>query len=168
MKLSLALLLATVAGAAGQTPTPVAHLDTETYVGKWYEIAAYPTKADKKCVGDQFSLFAEGDKPRRFEIVTSCRLQDGSVDTHNKDAVADKAGDGRMKIKTIWPFSAKQWVLALGSQNEWALVGSPNRKTLFILSRTDTLTPEVLEQIKAEAARQGFDVGKLVMVKQGL
>jgi apolipoprotein D and lipocalin family protein len=168
MKLSLAFLLATAAGAFGQAPTPVAHFDPEKYVGKWYEIAGYPAKVDKKCVGNQFSLFAEGDKPRRFEIVTSCRLQDGTVDTHNRDAVADKAGDGRLKIKTIWPFSTKSWVLALGPQYEWALMGSPNRKTLSIMARTDTLTPEVLAQIKAEAAKQGFDLGKLAMVKQGL
>jgi apolipoprotein D and lipocalin family protein len=168
MKLTLGLLLAAAAAAAGQTPTPVAHLDIDKYVGKWYEIAAYPVKAEKKCVSDPFWLFAEGDKPRRVEIVTSCRLQDGSVDVHNKDAVQDKSGDGRLNIRTIFPFTTKYWVFAVAPDYQWALVGNPNKKTLWIMARGETLTPEVMDQIKAEAAKHGFDVGKLVLMKQGL
>jgi lipocalin len=45
----------------------------------------------------------------------------------------------------------------------WALVGTPNRKDLWIYSRAKTLPPDTLAAIKAQAAAEGFDVRKLVM-----
>jgi lipocalin len=45
----------------------------------------------------------------------------------------------------------------------WALVGTPNRKNLWIYSRTKTLPPDTLTAIKAQAVAEGFDAGKLVM-----
>ena len=62
--------------------------------------------------------------------------------------------------------STPYWVLATGPAYEWALVGSPKHKTLWILSRTSTLDPAVLMQIKSTATAQGFDLTKLITVAQ--
>ncbi len=74
----------------------------------------------------------------------------------------DKAGDGKLTVTHFWPFTQKRWVLALGPAYEWALVGSPNHKSLWILSRTPTLKPEVLADIKSRAAAQGFDPARMI------
>jgi apolipoprotein D and lipocalin family protein len=42
-------------------------------------------------------------------------------------------------------------------------VGAPNRKFLWILSRTPELDANIIESLKAVARREGFDVEKLTV-----
>ncbi len=78
--------------------------------------------------------------------------------------VADTLGDGKLKVSYLWPFSQKYWVLAVGPEYTWALVGNPNHKELWVLSRTETMNPEMLEEIKSKAAAEGFEGAKLIQV----
>jgi apolipoprotein D and lipocalin family protein len=74
--------------------------------------------------------------------------------------------DGRLKVMKLWPFTTKYWVLALGPDYGWSLVGSPNHKSLWIYSKSPTLAPDVLAQIEAQAAAEGYPVAKLVLTPQ--
>jgi len=161
--LSGVLVLGASAGWA-QPATPVAKLDLNQLTGAWYEIAHLPVKSEKHCVADGRLLYALGDKPGRFQMVSSCRMKDGYIDVRNNNGrVADKSGDGKMKVATLWPLSRKYWVLALGPENGWALVGTPNHKSMWILSRTE-MKPETLNEVKAKASSEGYDLGKLIVV----
>jgi lipocalin len=46
------------------------------------------------------------------------------------------------------------------------MVGSPNHKSLWVLAKSVSLAPDVLDGIKAQAAAQGFDPAKLVLIPQ--
>jgi apolipoprotein D and lipocalin family protein len=112
-------------------------------------------------------LYAEGDKPGRFQFVAACQRRDASTDSINKTGRAeDKSGDGHLQLRLFWPFWTKYWVFAVGPDYEWALVGTPNHKQLWVLSRQTTLPAEVLAGIRTRAAGEGFDPAKLVMTPQ--
>ena len=152
------------AGALGQAATAVPKLDMGRFVGVWYEVARISAKKDK-CASDALAIYTAGDKKRRWALVNSCKAKDGSIGTKNGVVKAqDKSGDGRLKVAYTWPFYHKQWVLAVGPEYEWALVGSANHKTLAVLSRTSTVGAETMAGIRAKAAGEGFEVGKLVGV----
>lgn len=162
---ALALLGAISAGA--QSVTAVPKLDMTRFLGVWYEVAWYPNKLEKHCVSDALTIYTVGDKKRRFAEVRSCKTEGDNIDTRNAVAKPqNKSGDGKLKVTYLWPFSKKEWVLAVGPEYEWALVGSPNRKFLWVLSRRTRMDAEVLAGIRAQAAGQGFDVGKLVAMPQ--
>ena len=152
--------------ASAQTVTAVPALDLNRYMGKWYELAVFPNKPEKACTSNTVALFAIGYKPNRFLVVTSCQTQNGISESRTASGKRDKAGDGRIKLSYVWPFSSKEWVLALGPDYDWALVGSPNHKLLRILSRTPTLRPELLADITAKAAAEGFNPTKLITMPQ--
>ena len=62
------------------------------------------------------------------------------------------------------------WIIALGESEpdapyEWALVGTPDRRFLWILARQPCLPPKVLADLKAQARCLGFDVKSLVIAK---
>ncbi len=152
--------------ALGQTVTAVPKLDLKQFMGTWHEVARYPNKAEKQCVSDAVQLFAERYKANQFTIVSNCQTTTGPSDASNHNGKADKSGNGMLKVTTIWPFSRKLWVLALEPNYEWALVGSPNHKSLWILSRTAVMKPEVLAEIEAKAAAEGFDTSKLIPFPQ--
>ena len=151
----------------GQTVSAVPKLDLNQYMGTWYEIARLPTKAEKKCVSDVLVLYALGDKPNSFQMGTSCHLKNGASDVRDADGKRyKKSDDGRLKLTRLVLFSTKYWVLDLAPDGSWALVGSPNHKQLWILSRTAVLSPEVLTALEAKASAQGFKTGKLITVPQ--
>lgn len=151
-----------------QAVTAVPALDLERFSTTWYEIARLPWKGEKKCVRDGLQLYASGEKAGRLEQVTSCVYKNGFANVTNQNLKLQdkKVADGRLETSFLLFFHRKQWVLALEDNYEWALMGSPNHKQLWVLGQTSTLTPDVLATVKAKAAAQGFDVGKLVTVTQ--
>jgi apolipoprotein D and lipocalin family protein len=164
----LGLLLSAVQTTAAQSPSAVPNLDLNRYMGIWYEVGRLPNKHEKQCVSDAIVLFALADKPHRFQVVNSCVGRDGHSNIRNANGKpADKTGDGKLKVSYTWPFSAKYWVLAVDPAYEWVLVGSPNHKLLWILSRTATLESQVLANIEAKATAEGFATSKIISPQPG-
>lgn len=160
------MMISGAQAARAQTVTPVPKLDLNRYTGVWYEITRFPPKAEKKCLNDGMVLYALGEKPGHLQMSTTCQLENGSPDSWGNTGKMDKAGDGRLKLGRFWPFTHKYWVLAAGTGYEWALVGTPNHKSLWVLSRTRTLSSDVLSSIEAQARAQGFNTDKLVPMPQ--
>jgi apolipoprotein D and lipocalin family protein len=162
----LSALIAAAMPAAGQTASAVPKLDPNHLLGTYYVIARYPIKRERQCLGDELVLFALGDKKRSIQIVTSCRMKADNSIGWNASGRLSKEGDGKIKLAWIWPFTTKYWILDLAPDAGWALVGSPNRKSLCILSRTSTLSPEARAGIESTAIAQGFHTAKLIQIKQ--
>ena len=160
--LGVVAVLLVQGGAWGQAATAVPQLEMKRFTGVWYEVARIPRKKDK-CATDALAIYTAGDKAGRWALVNSCKAKDGSIETKNGTVKRQdkKGGDGRLKVAYTWPFYGKQWVLAVGPEYEWALVGSPNHKMLAVLSRTSTLGAEAMAGIKAQAA-----AGKMVALPQ--
>lgn len=162
----LCLLLTMARMSSGQAVRPVPKLDLNQFTGAWYIVSRLPNKREKECVSDSFVEITLADKPNRFQLVNACRVKTGEMEANNASGKQDKSGDGRLKASYLWPFSTKYWVLALGPESAWALVGSSSHKNLWVFSRTTSLPPEMLSEIKAQAVAQGFDTSKLVSQPQ--
>ncbi len=147
-------------------PLPVSEFDLARYLGDWYEIARFPNRFEKKCDRDVTARYRATGKPGRITVENSCRRADGRITVARGYGKAVGEG-GRLKVSFFRPFWAKYWVLALDPEYRWSLVGEPKRQYLWILSRTPELGADLLQEIKARAAAQGFDVGKLEMTRQG-
>jgi apolipoprotein D and lipocalin family protein len=84
--------------------------------------------------------------------------------------VADKAGPtSRLKVRFAPAFLSwlpmvwgDYWVLDLTDDYGAALVGTPDREYLWVLSRTPALADSTWRRLLATAAGQGFDVARLV------
>jgi apolipoprotein D and lipocalin family protein len=152
--------------ASAQRATPVAQLDPNRLIGTYFDIARYPIKREKHCVGEEMVLYALGDKPNTVQIVTSCQLKGNTSDSWNASGKFSLAGNGQLKLSAIWPFTTRYWILALAPDYSWALVGTPNHDSLWILARATTLPPGTLAAIEALASAQGFNPSKLVQITQ--
>jgi len=155
-----------VASGVAQTTAPVTQLNPTSFMAAWHTIARYPDKREKSCVSDEQTLYALGDKPNTFQLVTSCRLKLDNWDGWNQAGRLDPGGSGRMRLTWFWFIRSDYWVIATAPDYSWALVGTPNHKSLWVLAKADTLAAGVLDGIKSQAAAQGFDPGKLVLIKQ--
>lgn len=134
----------------------------DRYLGTWYEIARYPNRFQKECVAVTagYSLRPDGD----IRVVNACRkgTLDGKVKRiEGKAWVADRATNAKLKVRFFWPFWGAYWIIDLGEAYEYAVVGHPKRKYLWILSRTPDMAPELYEAIVERLVEQGYDPGRL-------
>jgi apolipoprotein D and lipocalin family protein len=165
---ALAILLALCAAvpAPGQTPTAVAKLDLNQFIGTWYVIERLPIHREKLCIGDEMVLYALGDKRNSFQMVTSCALKDDNSNFWDDKGKLDPAGSGALKLSCFLFLHCKYWVLATAPDYTWMVVGTPNHKSIWILSKTTTLAPDALSAAVAQASAAGFDPTKLVKIPQ--
>lgn len=168
----MATLMVTVAvgGAGAAEPNrAVAALDLDRYAGTWHEIAHLPMFFQRQCVGDitaTYTAKAGGD----IEVRNACRTRDGSRDESVGVArgVPGKPGELKVRFAPAWlswvpGVWADYWVIALDPGYQWAVVGGPSRKYLWILSRTPTMTRAQYDQLVADAAAKGYPTDKLIV-----
>jgi apolipoprotein D and lipocalin family protein len=63
-------------------------------------------------------------------------------------------------LPMVW---ADYWVIELDPDYRWAVVGSPSRKYLWVLSRTPSMDAGQFRAIRNRAAARGYPVERLVM-----
>jgi apolipoprotein D and lipocalin family protein len=144
----------------------VPFVDVQKYLGTWYEIATIPQRFQKGCVGvtAQYSLRKDGD----IEVINTCRqgTLDGKIRAvHGKAWVVDKKTNAKLRVRFFWPFSGAYWVIGLDADYQWAIVGHPDRKYLWILSRTPQMDDALYDELLKLIAVQGYD---LTLIKKTL
>jgi apolipoprotein D and lipocalin family protein len=80
--------------------------------------------------------------------------------------VVEGSDNARLKVSFFWPFKSDYWVIGLDPDYRWAVVGNPNRKYLWLLSRTPQLPKPLLDAALASASAQGFDLSQLRYTQQ--
>lgn len=140
----------------------VPHVDLERYLGTWYEIATIPQSFQKGCVGvtAEYSLRPDGD----IQVVNTCiqGTLDGNVRrVRGKAWVVDKTSNAKLKVRFFWPFWGSYWIIGLDPDYQWAVVGHPGRKYLWILSRSPQMEDALYGQILELIAGQGYNLSRI-------
>jgi len=140
----------------------VDHVDIERYMGTWYEIAKLPQRFEKGLVGvtATYSLLPNG----KVRVLNKGYKRDfnGKTKTAEGRAVAvDAKTNAKLKVSFFWPFAGDYWILELGKDYEYAVVGEESRKYLWILSRTPQMDDAIYNDLVRRLQTKGFDVSKL-------
>jgi apolipoprotein D and lipocalin family protein len=73
----------------------------------------------------------------------------------------DRATNAKLEVSFFRPFWGDYWIIDLGRDYEYAVVGHPSRDYLWILSRTPTMDTAVYDAIVARLRAQGYEVERL-------
>lgn len=171
--LSLGFLGANLVLAQQPPLTVVPDLDLQKYSGRWYEIARFPNRFQEKCVGDVTAEY----QPRpdgRVTVTNRCRTRDGEID--DAEGLARRlegAPPSALEVRfapAFLSFLPNVWgdyqVMALDDGYTHSLVGTPDRKYLWVLARTPSLDEATYQRLLDVAAAQGFDTTKMVKTRQ--
>jgi apolipoprotein D and lipocalin family protein len=143
----------------------VQQVDLKRYLGQWYEIARYPNRFQKNCQESSasYALRDDGD----IEVLNRCKDSGDGKQRQSKGHawVVDSASNAKLKVSFFWPFRGDYWIIELGKEYEYAVIGTPNRKYFWILSRTRTMDDTLYAAILQRAKQQGFDPGLVVRQK---
>lgn len=170
------LLMVAAVTVAAQASKPdeelkvVPKVDLQRYMGTWYEAARLPNSFQTKCVGDitaTYTLLDDGT----IEVVNRCRKGDGSYsEAKGRAKQADDDGPNtKLKVRfapaflSFLPFVwGDYWIIDLAPDYSYAVIGEPDRKYLWVLSRTPSIDQVKLGQILEGVKKQGYDITKLI------
>ena len=168
--LAIAIVIAPRATATDQPLRPADTVDLARYVGRWYEIARLPNKFQNKCAGDVVVQYARR-RDGRIDVINQCRQNDGKVDQAQGVArrAAGAKSDAILQVRFapailsflpgVW---GDYWIIGLGPDYTWSVVGVPSREYLWILARTPSMTDSSFEQALEIAKGKGFDTSRLI------
>lgn len=166
-------LMSPVTPQAGNAVRTVAGVDLNRYLGDWYEVAKYPNWFQRSCVGDVVAAYARRDDGR-LSVRNRCRTADGPTEAEGVARVVDGTSNARLKVRfapaalSFLPFVwGDYWIIGLADDYSWAVVGSPDRKYLWVLSRTPTLADDAWQAAMRAVSDNGFDLNRLVRTPQG-
>ena len=140
----------------------VPQVEPERYVGTWYEIASYPQRFQEGCTGTTatYTLRADGE----IDVLNKCRKDslDGPEDSaEGRARIVDQESNAKLEVSFFGPFWGDYWIIDLGPDYEYAVVGHPSRDYLWILSRTPTLDDATYEGILGRLEAMGYPLAPL-------
>lgn len=162
------LSILTFFGCKTHTDLPtVTQLDIKKYSGLWYELARLPNSFEKgmDCTTATYTPKENG----KIEVFNQGRKTDKNNELSNITGTAwvpDAAYPARLKVRFFWPFAGDYYIMYLDQDYQYALVGAPNRKYLWILARTKTLDDKTYYALIQKAKTLGFETDKILRVNQ--
>ena len=142
----------------------VKSVDVKKYLGRWYEIARLPNSFQKECdcTTADYSLIDSST----IRVTNKCNKTGVTEEANGKAFLVEGSNNSKLRVQFFWPFRGDYWIIALDENYQFALVGTPSRKYLWILSRTPKMENSTLERLIADAQSKGFDTSKLIFTKQ--
>ena len=104
-------------------------------------------------------------KDGTIAVLNECRnkTSGGKVrKVEGKAWVVDSSTNAKLKVQFFWPFSGAYWIIDLGDHYEYAVVGHPSRKYLWILSREPEMDPQAYGAILERLQELGYDTDRLI------
>jgi apolipoprotein D and lipocalin family protein len=150
-----------------QTIQPVPYVDLNKYVGKWYEIASFPQRFQKRCN----CTTAEYTMTNKGYVIVENRCNKDSINgkqsyIKGKAFIQEHSGNAKLIVQFFWPFKGDYWIIDLAEDYSYAVVGNPNKKYLWILCRTPIMNETIYQKIISKLIISGFDVSKINKTKQ--
>ena len=169
--LGAALVLAgcSSSGSDALAPKTVENVDLKRYQGTWYEQARLPMFWQRDCVQSEarYSLKPDGN----VEVLNRCR--DAKGEWQEAKGTASPQVPGKTDklwvefdnwVSTLLPGVTKghYWVLYVGDDYSTALVGNPDRRYLWLLSRKPQIDQQTRDELLSKAQQQGYDTTRLI------
>jgi len=147
-----------------ETPpvTSLDFVDVNQYLGRWYQIARNPLPFEPRdcaCAQQTLGLQEDGN----VSVYNSCNVggPDGELIEIRGFAVSQNEGNSQFTVDFGLPQTGQYWIVAVEENYKWAVVTDPDRRSLYILSKTPTL-PILLHADALIAAYKHTSVDNLV------
>ncbi len=169
----LCCVLSACAGPAAldpsKVPPTVARVELARYQGTWYEIARLPMWFQRNCLRSQatYGILETGE----VSVLNECETTGGGKESIRGRARAVGAEtNARLEVRFDNWFSVfipsqpqgNYWILYLDGDYRTVIVGTPDRKNLWIMARTPAIDEARYAELVGIARGLGFETDKLI------
>ena len=145
---------------------PVSNFELNKYLGKWYEVARLDHSFERGLnqVSAEYSLREDGG-------VTILNRGFSSENNAWKEALGkayfvNEPNEGYLKVSFFGPFYGSYIIFELDKENyQYAFISGPDKDYLWLLSRTPSVKPEVMEKFISMSKERGFNTSQLIVVE---
>ncbi|MEQ1489276.1 MAG: lipocalin family protein [Terricaulis sp.] len=142
-------------------PLPVAPIDQARYLGTWYEQARLPNSFEEGCQRATAEYAVRDDG--LISVLNTCFKANGEQRTaRGRARPTGEAGEGKLEVSFFGPFWANYWVLERGENYEWSIVGEPEGRYLWVLTREREITPAMRAEFERRITALGYRPAELV------
>ena len=148
--------------------TVVKELDVQKYLGTWYEIARYDHSFERGLVGvtANYSMRDDG-KIRVINSGYKNSLDDKFSQVVGKAKIPDPVNEpAKLKVSFFLFFYGDYYIMELDKDYQWTVIGSSSEKYLWILSRSQQMSPGLYAELLERLTKRGYDISKLISVEQ--
>lgn len=163
--LALALVVSSLGFAKSADLPTVSYVNVERYVGKWYSIAALPQFFTRNCIGQTADYGVINDKT--ISVLNTCLKEDDKSTIKGQAVVVNSATNAELQVTfdsfftRLFRVKGEYNIIKLDENYKYVLVGSRNRRSLWIMSRTPSMPETVYNIYVQEALKLGFPVDEL-------
>lgn len=153
--------------AQDKSPTSAGSVNLDRYTGKWYDVASFPVRFQKgcHCTTAEYTLMPKGN----IKVDNQCRKVGINEEPSGITGYAfpvKGSNNTKLKVQFFWPFRSDYWIVRLDAGYSWAVVSTPSKKYLWILSRTPVMKEDIFQNIMEDLKNDGYNTEKLVKVPQ--
>lgn len=162
MKLIFSILFICSLSAFRIPNETVGKVDLNHYAGTWYSLYSIPSVYDKGS-RETTGKYSWNGKGGYYDVITSYK-KPGSEEVH---AISSRVyqvpgtNNAKMKAQFVWPFKIDYWIIELAADYSYVVVGHPEHKFLFIMSRKKSIDKKLYNDIVARCEAKGYDVSRL-------
>lgn len=145
----------------------VSSVDVGQYLGTWYQMAHNPMAFEGQCACAQQKLGATATTGT-VSVFNSCndKTPAGPVRSVTGTATSnDSVTNSKFTVDFGFPRKGEYWIIGLDSTYRYAVVTDSRGESLYILSKTTTLDPQLYDEAVALAAQQ-VNTSKLEVTNQ--
>ena len=167
-KVLLTLCVLLLSGCLGmpELVKPVNNFELNNYLGKWYEIARLDHSFEKGLnrVSAEYSLKSDGDVNvlnRGFS-----EADNKWQEAQGKAYFVNGNNEGYLKVSFFGPFYGSYVIFELDHEGyQYAFVSGPNSDYLWLLARTPSVAPEIIQKFISMSKERGFNTNNLIYVQ---
>lgn len=168
MRYLIIALAVSLAGCVGNPvyrqsgePHTVVTIDQARYLGLWHEQARLPNSFERDCVYVTAEYGARDDG--RISVTNRCVNEEGrSRDAVGQARFVGAPGEGKLEVSFFGPFWGDYWVLERADDYAWSIVGEPQGRFLWVLTRAETITPAQRADFERRISALGYRPSDLI------
>jgi len=165
MKTIILLILFSITScswAGGGELRTVDHVDVPRYIGKWYAISSLPQFFTRKCLGQtaDYAII----NTQTISVLNTCLKSKGKTTITGEAVVTNAQTNAELDVRfnnfftRLFRVVGDYNIIKLDKDYRFVTVGSRDRKSLWIMSRTPTMPQNIYDEYIKDALAQGFSV----------
>ncbi len=168
-----ALCISACTSLQASPPLPTASsVDLSRYSGLWHEVARLPMWAQRNCRSStaEYQMLPSGN----ISVRNACTTTSGEeISIQGTATIVDSVHHSKLHVEfdqwaaklVAWftdPTKGNYWILHVDSDYQRALVGTPDREYLWILSRSPSLEEPPYQELVRLGHSLGFATNELI------